>query len=279
MLLERGVTRWVRSATRGLWARTLSTKTTASTNGHPKEYDLQVYRWNEDDDKAPRLQSFKVDGSYGKMVLDGLLAVKNNDDATLALRRSCREGVCGSCAMNINGTNCLACTTRVQDASEGGTKPVVCRPLPHMEVIKDLVVDLRQFYKQYASTKPWLQPKHKLNPEKEQTQSIKDRKKLDGLYECILCACCSTACPSYWWAGDKFLGPAALLSAYRWIEDSRDSQRKERLAFVAEGEWKMWRCHGIFNCASVCPKHLNPGKTIRTMMSLHLCGDKHAKPS
>jgi succinate dehydrogenase (ubiquinone) iron-sulfur subunit len=193
----------------------------------------------------------------GPMMLDVLLKIKDEQDSTLSLRRSCREGICGSCAMNINGTNGLACLTRVdRDIS----KPSRVAPLPHMFVVKDLVVDMSNFYAQYKSIKPFLQ-KTVPSEGREYRQSKEDRAKLDGLYECILCACCSTACPSYWWASDKYLGPAVLLNAYRWIIDSRDDFTEQRLRDL-DDQYKLYRCHTIMNCATVCPKGLNPGKAI-----------------
>jgi len=189
------------------------------------------------------------------MILDALVKIKNEVDPTLTFRRSCREGICGSCAMNIDGQNTLACLCRIDRSS----KDAKIYPLPHMYVVKDLVPDLTQFYKQYKSIEPWLQNDDPV--EKEHLQSIEDRKKLDGLYECILCACCSTSCPSYWWNQDEYLGPAALLHAYRWMADSRDkngAQRKEKL----QNTFSLYRCHTIFNCARTCPKHLNPAEAI-----------------
>jgi len=191
------------------------------------------------------------------MMLDVLLKIKDEQDSTLTLRRSCREGICGSCAMNIDGTNGLACLTRVDRDAAKATRVA---PLPHMFVVKDLVVDMSNFYAQYKSIKPYLQ---KTVPAggKEYLQTKEDRAKLDGLYECILCACCSTSCPSYWWASDKYLGPAVLLNAYRWIIDSRDDFTEERLRSL-DDQYKLYRCHTIMNCTSVCPKGLNPGKAI-----------------
>jgi succinate dehydrogenase / fumarate reductase iron-sulfur subunit len=190
------------------------------------------------------------------MVLDALLKIKNEIDATLTLRRSCREGVCGSCAMNIDGTNTLACTHDINDI-KGDVKVY---PLPHMPVIKDLVPDLTHFFAQYASIKPWLQTSSPA-PDRERLQSKQERAELDGLYECILCACCSTACPSYWWNPDRYLGPAILLQAYRWIADSRDEATGERLDDLQD-PFKLYRCHTIMNCTRTCPKGLNPAKAI-----------------
>ena len=190
------------------------------------------------------------------MVLDALIKIKDETDPTLTFRRSCREGVCGSCAMNIDGTNTLACTKPIEDV-KGECKVY---PLPHMEVVKDLVPDMTTFYAQYASIKPWLRTQSPA-PSTERPQSVEERAKLDGLYECILCACCSTSCPSYWWNGDRYLGPAILLQAYRWIIDSRDEATGERLDDL-EDPFKLYRCHTIMNCTQTCPKSLNPGKAI-----------------
>ena len=192
----------------------------------------------------------------GNMVLDVLIYIKNEIDSTLTFRRSCREGVCGSCAMNINGLNGLACTTILKKNQDIVLNVL---PLPHMHVIKDLVVDMRNFYKQYYSIKPWINNDNQ--NERENLQSEEQRKKLDGLYECILCACCSTSCPSYWWNPEKYLGPAILLQAGRWINDSRDQKTKERLEELND-TFKLYRCHTIMNCSRACPKGLNPAKAI-----------------
>ena len=219
--------------------------------------DFTVYRWNPDDGENPRLDTYKVDlDTCGPMVLDALIKIKNETDATLTFRRSCREGVCGSCAMNIDGTNTLACTKPIKDV-KGKCKVY---PLPHMNVVKDLVPDMSTFYAQYASIKPWLQTQSPA-PSTERLQSLDDRAELDGLYECILCACCSTSCPSYWWNGDRYLGPAILLQAYRWIVDTRDEATGERLDDL-EDPFRLYRCHTIMNCTQTCPKSLNPGKAI-----------------
>jgi succinate dehydrogenase / fumarate reductase iron-sulfur subunit len=219
--------------------------------------EYRVYRWNPDDGQNPRLDTYFVDtDDCAPMVLDGLIWIKNKVDPTLTFRRSCREGVCGSCAMNIDGTNTLACT-RGMEETKGAIR---IYPLPHMPVIKDLVPDLTVFYAQYASIEPWLKAVGP-TPEKERRQSHAERAKLDGLYECILCACCTTSCPSYWWNGDRFLGPASLLQAYRWISDSRDEATGERLDNL-EDPFRLYRCHTIMNCAKACPKHLNPAKAI-----------------
>jgi succinate dehydrogenase / fumarate reductase iron-sulfur subunit len=219
---------------------------------------FKVYRWDPDGGGNPRLDSFEIDLDVcGPMVLDGLLKIKDEVDSTLTLRRSCREGICGSCAMNIDGTNTLACLKRV-DEVKGDVKVY---PLPHRPVVKDLVPDLTDLYEQYASIRPWINASDPPSAERERLQSPEERARLDGLYECILCACCSTACPSYWWNGDRFLGPAVLLQAYRWIIDSRDEGIPERLDALADS-FKLFRCHTIMNCTRTCPKDLNPGKVI-----------------
>lgn len=218
---------------------------------------FKIYRWSPDNADNPRIDTYYIDlEKCGPMVLDAIVKIKNEIDPTLTFRRSCREGICGSCAMNIDGTNTLACTKGI-DEVEGDIK---IYPLPHMPVVKDLVPDLTHFFAQQASIQPWLETKTAA-PAKEWRQSIEDRKKLDGLYECILCACCSTACPSYWWNGDKFLGPAALLQSYRWLADSRDEAKSERLDNL-EDPFRLYRCHTIMNCAKTCPKGLNPAKAI-----------------
>lgn len=225
--------------------------------------ELRVYRWNPDEPKNPRIDTYYVDrDECGPMVLDALIWIKNKIDPTLTFRRSCREGICGSCAMNIDGLNTLACTQGLDDIK--GTVRIF--PLPHMDVVKDLVPDLTNFYAQYASIEPWMQTES-APPDKERLQSREDRAKLDGLYECILCACCTTSCPSYWWNGDRYLGPAALLQAYRWMIDSRDENTGERLDFV-EDPFRLYRCHTILNCARVCPKGLNPAKAIAEIKKL-----------
>ncbi len=218
---------------------------------------FNIYRYNPEDGENPRIDHYDVDlDTCGPMVLDALIKIKNEIDPTLAFRRSCREGVCGSCAMNIDGTNTLACIKPIEDI----TGKVKIFPLPHMEVVRDLIPDLGKLYKQYASIKPWISSEN-VSSVKENIQSPEDRRKLDGLMECILCACCSTACPSYWWNDDKYLGPAVLLQAYRWVVDSRDQAKKERLADLDDA-FKLYRCHTIMNCTSTCPKGLNPAKAI-----------------
>ncbi|GJP40108.1 hypothetical protein CLOM_g6017 [Closterium sp. NIES-68] len=226
---------------------------------------FSIYRWDPDQNEKPRLQTYTIDTKEcGPMILDALIKIKNEVDPTLAFRRSCREGICGSCAMNINGANGLACLTKIE-ASPGTSIPVT--PLPHMFVIKDLVVDMTQFYQQYKSIEPWLKTKKQPEDGKEFYQSKEDRLKLDGMYECILCACCSTSCPSYWWNPEKYLGPSALLNANRWIMDSRDEYTKERLDDLDDA-FKLYRCHTIMNCTKACPKGLNPGKQIANIKRL-----------
>ncbi len=219
---------------------------------------ILVYRWDPDNGDNPRLDTYEIDlDKCGPMVLDAIIYIKNEIDATLTFRRSCREGICGSCAMNIGGTNTLACTKAI-DEFEGDIK---IYPLPHMEVIKDLVPDMTHFYAQYASIKPWLQTHTPAPPDRERLQSKEERAELDGLYECILCACCTASCPSYWWNPERYLGPAILLQAYRFIADSRDENTGERLDEL-EDPFKLYRCHTIMNCTNTCPKGLNPAKAI-----------------
>ncbi len=228
----------------------------------PNKIVFNVYRWNREDNKNPRIDKYFVDKKkLGPMTLDALMFIKNDIDPTLTFRRSCREGICGSCSMNVNGTNTLACLKPIEG------KEINIYPLPHMRVLKDLVPDLSEFYEQYKSIEPWL--KNSTKAKKEQRQSPADRKKLDGLYECVLCACCSTSCPSYWWNGDKFLGPAILLQAYRFIVDSRDNNKKERLKSL-EDKFKLYRCHTIMNCTKTCPKNLNPAKAISEIKKLQV---------
>ncbi len=224
---------------------------------------FKIYRYEPETDETPRLDSFDVGlDECGPMVLDALIHIKSEIDTTLTFRRSCREGICGSCAMNIDGQNTLACTKAIEDVKG----EVRIYPLPHMSVIKDLVTDFEVFWSQYESIQPWLRTEGP-NPEKERTQSIDDRNELDGLYECILCACCSTSCPSYWWNGEKYLGPAALLQAYRWIADSRDEATGDRLDEL-EDPFKLYRCHTIMNCTNTCPKNLNPAQSIGRIKQL-----------
>ena len=232
-------------------------KTWPKPEGATNLRKYRVYRWNPDDGENPRMDTFYVDmDDCGPMILDGLIWIKNNIDSTLAFRRSCREGVCGSCSMNIDGLNTLACTKGVDDINGA----VTVYPLPHMSVIKDLVPDMTHFYAQLRSIEPWLKTTTP-EPEREWRQSHEDRARLDGLYECILCACCSTACPSYWWNEDRYLGPAVLLQANRWLQDSRDEATGERLDDL-EDPFRLYRCHTIMNCAQVCPKGLNPAEAI-----------------
>lgn len=220
---------------------------------------FEIYRYNPEDEGNPYVDRFEVDlDECAPMILDALIKIKSEHDSSLTFRRSCREGICGSCSMNIDGKNGLACTTAISDHKQDVIK---IYPLPHLPVIKDLVGDLTNFYEQYKSVKPWLQASEPLDPTKERIQSEEERKKLDGLYECILCACCSTSCPSYWWNSEEYLGPAALLQAYRFIADSRDESKEERLDEL-EDPFKLYRCHTIMNCAQACPKGLNPAKAI-----------------
>ncbi len=224
---------------------------------------VNVYRWNPDDGNNPRIDTYEIDmDNCGPMVLDVLIKIKNEIDSTLTFRRSCREGICGSCAMNIDGSNTLACTKSAKEVN--GELNIY--PLPHMQVVKDLVPNMKKLYEQYKSIEPWMQSSKPANGS-ESLQTVEDRSKLDGLYECILCACCATSCPSYWWNGDKYLGPAVLLQAYRWIIDSRDEERKKRLKKVAD-ELKLFRCHTIMNCTNACPKGLNPAKAIGSIKKM-----------
>jgi len=219
---------------------------------------FEIYRYDPDSKNNPQLDSFEIDiDNSGPMVLDALIYIKNNIDSSLAFRRSCREGVCGSCSMNIDGINTLACTKHIKDIKNN----VKIYPLPHMRVIKDLIPDLNNAYKQYSAIEPWLKSSMPSKSEKEQIQSPTERKKIDGAYECILCFCCSTSCPSYWWNGDKYLGPAALLQAHRWLADSRDEFSNDRLESLKDS-FKLYRCHTIMNCTKTCPKGLNPAKAI-----------------
>ena len=212
---------------------------------------IRIYRSSN---SKTKMENFTIDNNKcGPMVLDALIYIKDHIDSSLGFRRSCREGICGSCAMNIDGKNTLACLTPLKEK-------MVLYPLPHMPIIKDLIPNMKNFYKQYETIKPWLHSSKKNNTI-EHIQSIEDRKKLDGMYECILCACCSTSCPSYWWNSEEYLGPAVLMQAFRWIEDSRDENTKERIDFVNDA-MKLYRCKSIMNCSNTCPKGLNPGKAI-----------------
>ena len=235
-----------------------------AADGARNKATFRIYRWSPDSGENPRMDTYDIDRDRcGPMVLDALIYIKNEIDPTLAFRRSCREGVCGSCAMNIDGTNTLACTKAIADCK--GVIPIY--PLPHMEVSKDLVSNLQHFYAQYAAIKPWLQTGSPAPPDAERPQSPADRERLNGLYECVLCACCSTSCPSYWWNSERYLGPAVLLQAYRWIVDSRDENTGERLDAL-EDPFRLYRCHTIMNCTNTCPKGLNPAKAIAEIKKL-----------
>jgi succinate dehydrogenase / fumarate reductase iron-sulfur subunit len=232
-------------------------KTHAAPDGAKRTRKFKVYRWNPEDEENPSTDIYQVDlDDCGPMVLDALIKIKNEIDSTLTFRRSCREGVCGSCAMNIDGTNTLACTKYIDEVKGD----VAVYPLPHLPVVKDLVADLTNLYAQYASIEPWLKTDTP-PPDGERLQSEEERAELDGMWECILCFCCSTACPSYWWNSDRYLGPAILLQAHRWIVDSRDEHTGERLDQL-EDPFRLYRCHTIMNCTNTCPKGLNPAKAI-----------------
>ena len=233
-------------------------KTISAADGAKNKKVFHVYRWQPDSGKNPSMDTYEIDlGKCGPMVLDAIIYIKNELDSTLSFRRSCREGICGSCSMNIGGINTLACTMAIEDLNGD----INIYPLPHMPVVKDLVPDMTDFYAQYASIKPWMQTQSPPPPDRERLQSKEERAELDGLYECIMCACCSTSCPSYWWTSDRFLGPATLLQAYRWIVDSRDENTGERLDEL-EDPFRLYRCHTIMNCTNTCPKGLNPAKAI-----------------
>ncbi len=234
----------------------------AAGAGNPRT--VKVYRYDPDAGEQPRLDTYEIDlDDCGPMVLDVLIKIKDEIDPTLTFRRSCREGICGSCSMNIGGTNTLACTQAVEEFR--GTLKIY--PLPHMPVVKDLVTDLTNFYAQYASIEPWLETRTPPPPDRERLQSREDQEKIDEPSACILCACCSTACPSYWWNPERYLGPAALLQAYRWIVDSRDENTGERLDAL-EDPFRLYRCHTILNCTEACPKDLNPGRAIARIKKL-----------
>lgn len=239
-------------------------KTYLAATGSGRVKKVVVYRYDPDSPENPRTDTYEIDlDTCGPMVLDALIKIKNEIDSTLTFRRSCREGICGSCSMNINGSNTLACIKAIEDIS-GDLKVY---PLPHMPVVKDLVVDLSRFYEQYASVKPWIKTQAPAPSGRERLQSKDDRERLEGLEECILCACCSTSCPSYWWNSDRYLGPAVLLQAYRWIADSRDEATAERLEELKDA-FKLYRCHTIMNCTNTCPKGLNPAKAIAEIKKL-----------
>lgn len=239
-------------------------KTIAAANGARNKKTFRVYRWDPDSGNNPRMDTYEIDlDKCGPMVLDAIIYIKNELDTTLTFRRSCREGICGSCAMNIGGINTLACTKAIEELSGD----ISIYPLPHMPVVKDLVPDMTNFYAQYASIKPWIQTQTPPPPDRERLQSKEERAELDGLYECILCACCSTSCPSYWWNSDRYLGPATLLQAYRWIVDSRDENTGERLDEL-EDPFRLYRCHTIMNCTNTCPKGLNPARAIGEIKKL-----------
>lgn len=226
--------------------------------GAKRARQFKIYRWSPDDEQNPRTDTYEIDlDQCGPMVLDALVKIKNEIDPTLTFRRSCREGICGSCAMNVDGVNTLACTQPIA-AIKGEVRIF---PLPHLPVVKDLVPDLNEFYEQYASVEPWLQARDAPPETGERRQSPSDQEKIDRPSACILCACCSTACPSYWWNSERFLGPAALLAAYRWIVDTRDDANASRLAKLDDA-FRLYRCHTIMNCTEACPKDLNPARAI-----------------
>jgi succinate dehydrogenase / fumarate reductase iron-sulfur subunit len=235
-----------------------------AAEGAKRVKTFKIYRYDPDAGDNPRMDSYEIDlDSCGPMVLDSLMKIKNEVDSTLTFRRSCREGICGSCAMNIDGTNTLACLKPIEDVDG----EVHIYPLPHRPVVKDLVPDVTQLYAQLASVEPWLKSKTPPPPDSERLQSPEERAKIDGLWECVLCFCCSTSCPSYWWNGDRYLGPAILLQAYRWIADSRDEMTGERLDEL-EDPFRLYRCHTIMNCTKTCPKGLNPAKAISEIKKL-----------
>jgi succinate dehydrogenase / fumarate reductase iron-sulfur subunit len=238
-------------------------KSWPAAKGAARVKEFKVYRWDPESGANPRLDTYRIDlDKCGPMVLDALIKIKNEIDPTLTFRRSCREGVCGSCAMNIAGTNTLACTKAIEDCSGD----VRVYPLPHMQVIKDLVPDLDQAFAQLRLVEPWLKSDTP-PPDRERLQTPEDRANLDGLWECILCFCCTTACPSYWWNGDRYLGPAVLLQAYRWIAETRDEAKGERLDTL-EDPFRLYRCHTIMNCTKTCPKGLNPAQAIGRIKQL-----------
>ncbi|HQT46151.1 MAG: succinate dehydrogenase iron-sulfur subunit [Acidocella sp. 20-63-7] len=241
-------------------------KTYKAPAGARRVKEFKIYRWNPDDGKNPVTDTYEIDlDTCGPMVLDAIIKIKNEVDSSLTFRRSCREGICGSCAMNIDGGNTLACLKPIDDVKGA----VNISPLPHMPVVKDLVPDLTQPYAQYRSVEPWLQSETPPPPDGERLQSKEERAEIDGLWECILCFCCSTSCPSYWWNGDRYLGPAVLMAAYRWIADSRDEHTGQRLDAL-EDPFKLYRCHTIMNCTQTCPKGLNPAEAIGKVKRLML---------
>lgn len=240
-------------------------KTYKAEPGAKNVKSFKIYRFDPDTGENPRYDTYELDlDKCGPMVLDALIKIKNETDTTLTFRRSCREGICGSCAMNIDGMNTLACLKPIEDVKKADVR---ITPLPHMPVVKDLVPDLSQIYAQLRSVEPWLKSDTAPPPDGERLQSKEERAKLDGLWECILCFCCSTACPSYWWNGDRYLGPAVLLQAYRWIADSRDEATGERLDNL-EDPFRLYRCHTIMNCTATCPKGLNPAEAIGSIKQM-----------
>ncbi|MAP24895.1 MAG: succinate dehydrogenase iron-sulfur subunit [Rickettsiales bacterium] len=245
-------------------SRVVRGKTYPKPDGAKRVKEVSIYRYDPETDQQPRLDTFYVDlDQCGPMVLDLIIFIKNQIDPKLTFRRSCREGVCGSCSMNVNGVNTLACIKPIHEL----TNDIIIYPLPHMPILKDLVPDLSMMYRQYASIEPWLKSS-KPPKNSEQIQSPEERQKLDGLWECVLCFCCTTSCPSYWWNGDHYLGPAVLLQAQRWIEDSRDSKTDQRIDELDDND-KVYRCHTIMNCTNACPKNLNPGQAIANIKKQH----------
>ncbi|MFT8895660.1 MAG: succinate dehydrogenase iron-sulfur subunit [Acetobacter sp.] len=227
---------------------------------------FKIYRWTPDDGSNPVMDAYEIDiDSIGPMVLDALIHIKNDVDPTLTFRRSCREGICGSCAMNIDGENTLACLKPIRDMQGD----IIINPLPHMPIVKDLVSNLDGAYAQLRSIDPWMKADSAPPPDGERLQSPEERAKLDGMWECILCFCCTTSCPSYWWNGDRYLGPATLLAAYRWIADSRDEHQGDRLDSL-EDTFKLYACRTIMNCTQTCPKGLNPAKAIGRIKELQV---------
>ena len=240
-------------------------KTFKAPEGAARVRDFHIYRWDPDTDENPRMDTFEIDlDDCGPMILDALIKIKDEVDATLTFRRSCREGICGSCSMNVAGTNTLACIKAIEEISGD----VTIYPLPHMAVVKDLVVDLNHAFAQYESIEPWLKSDTPAPPNAERLQSPEERKELDGMWDCVLCFCCSTSCPSYWWNGQRgYLGPATLMQAMRWVKDSRDEATGDRLNEL-EDEMRLFRCHTIMNCTVTCPKNLNPAKAIAELKQM-----------